>query len=127
VGGLTEYAGYLMAACNFLALSYTFRNGGHIRISLFIGRVTGRMHQLIELWCFTVATVVSAYLTFYMYRLTYDSWDFEEVSEGADEMLLWIPQSITVVGAAILTIAVFHALVEAAMGREALAKGETVE
>lgn len=127
VGGLTEYAGYLMAAANFLALAYTFRSGGHIRISLFIGNVSRTKHRFIELWCFGVATFVSGYLTYYMYRLTYDSWDFEEVSEGADEMLLWMPQSVTVVGAAILTIAIIHSLCEVIAGREPLEKVETAE
>jgi len=127
IGGLTEYAGYLMAAANFLALAYTFRGGAHIRISLFIGNTSGLRHRLIELWCYGVATLISAYLTFYMYRLTYDSWDFEEVSEGADEMLLWMPQSVTVIGAAILTIAIFHSLCEVIAGREPLEKTETAE
>src|SRR3546814_9328734 len=31
VAGLTDYAGYAMAASTFLALAYTFSCGGHIR------------------------------------------------------------------------------------------------
>ncbi len=35
IRGLAEYSGYSMAAASFFALSYTFIEGGHIRITLF--------------------------------------------------------------------------------------------
>ncbi|MEI8632394.1 TRAP transporter small permease subunit [Vibrio sp. PP-XX7] len=30
-----DFAGFLLAASSFLGLAYTFRAGGHIRVSLF--------------------------------------------------------------------------------------------
>ena len=36
IRGLAEYSGYCMAASSFFALSYTFVEGGHIRITLFL-------------------------------------------------------------------------------------------
>ena len=36
IRGLAEYSGYSMAAASFFALSYTFVEGGHIRITLFL-------------------------------------------------------------------------------------------
>ena len=36
IRGLAEYSGYSMAAASFFALSYTFIEGGHIRITLFL-------------------------------------------------------------------------------------------
>ena len=36
IRGLAEYSGYCMAASSFLALAYTFREKGHIRITLFL-------------------------------------------------------------------------------------------
>ena len=41
IRGLAEYSGYCMAASSFFALSYTFVNGGHIRITLFLEKSTG--------------------------------------------------------------------------------------
>ena len=34
IRGLAEYSGYCMASASFFALSYTFVEGGHIRLSL---------------------------------------------------------------------------------------------
>ena len=39
IRGLAEYSGYSMAAASFFALSYTFVEGGHIRITLFLEKV----------------------------------------------------------------------------------------
>ena len=36
IRGLAEYSGYCMAASSFFALAYTFVEGGHIRITLFL-------------------------------------------------------------------------------------------
>ena len=36
IRGLAEYSGYCMAAASFFALAYTFVEGAHIRITLFL-------------------------------------------------------------------------------------------
>jgi len=36
IRGLAEYSGYCMAAASFYALAFTFVEGGHIRITLFL-------------------------------------------------------------------------------------------
>ena len=38
---LAEYSGYCMASASFFALSYTFVEGGHIRITLFLEKLSG--------------------------------------------------------------------------------------
>lgn len=112
IPGLTEYSGYAMAAASFLALAYTFENHGHIRVELVLSHLHKKRRWLAELWCLTVGSVVTTYLAFYLCRLVYFSWKFEEYSEGADAILLWKPQAIAMVGAIVLAIAVFHRLVK---------------
>ena len=41
IRGLAEYSGYWMASASFFALAYTFIEGGHIRITLFLERLSG--------------------------------------------------------------------------------------
>lgn len=113
VAGLTAYSGYCMAAASFLALAYTFREGGHIRVAVFLNRLRGRGRWLAELWCLGVATALSAYLAYYLAKMVWISYRFQERSEGADAMLLWIPQSALAVGAAVLAVSVLHSFVRA--------------
>jgi TRAP-type C4-dicarboxylate transport system permease small subunit len=111
VPGLTEYSGYAMAAASFLALAYTFDKGGHIRVELVLSRLHRRRRWLAEIWCLGAASIVTAYLAFYLCRLVYFSWKFEEHSEGADAILLWKPQAVVMIGAIVLAVAVLHRLV----------------
>ncbi len=108
VPGLAEYSGYSMAAASFLALAYTFHESGHIRVEILISRLAPNARQFAEYWCLGIATIVSIFLAWYMARLTYFSWKFEEYSEGADAILLWKPQLLVLIGSILLAIAVFH-------------------
>ena len=108
IRGLAEYSGYCMAASSFFALSYTFVEGGHIRITLFLEKATGIKKRLLELWSLTMATIFSAYLAFYFLKMLKISYDFQERSEGADEILIWIPQTSVALGSVIFFISVLH-------------------
>ena len=108
IRGLAEYSGYCMAAASFFALAYTFVEGGHIRITLFLEKLSGFKKKLVEIWCLIIATFFSGYLAFYFIKMLIISYKFQERSEGADEILIWIPQTGVAIGSTIFFISVFH-------------------
>ena len=108
IRGLAEYSGYSMAASSFLALAYTFGEKGHIRITLFLEKFKENVKKLLEIWCFFVATFFSGFLSYYFIKMLIISIKFGERSEGADEILIWIPQLSVAIGATIFFICVFH-------------------
>ena len=108
IRGLAEYSGYCMAAASFYALAFTFVEGGHIRITLFLEKTSSSYKKFLEIWCLIVATIFSGYLSFYLWKMLLISYDFQERSEGADEILIWIPQSSVAVGSIIFFISVLH-------------------
>ena len=97
-----------MAAASFFALAYTFVEGGHIRITLFLEKLSGKNKWLIEIWCLSVASFFSGYLAFYFIKMLIISYKFQERSEGADEILIWIPQTSVAIGSVIFFVSVFH-------------------
>ena len=101
IRGLAEYSGYCMAAASFFALAYTFIEGGHIRITLFLEKLSGAKKKFIETWCLSVASFFSGYLAFYFVKMLIISYKFQERSEGADEILIWIPQTSVAIGSTI--------------------------
>ena len=111
ISGLAEYSGFSMAAASFFALAYTFVEGGHIRITLFLEKLSGLKKKIIEIWCLTVASFFSGYLAFYFIKMLIISYKFQERSEGADEILIWIPQTSVAIGSTIFFISVFHQLI----------------
>ena len=108
IRGLAEYSGYCMASASFFALAYTFVEGGHIRITLFLEKISGVKKWLMELWCLIIASFFSGYLAFYFIKMLIISYKFQERSEGADEILIWIPQTSVAIGSTIFFICVFH-------------------
>ena len=108
IRGLAEYSGYCMAASSFFALAYTFVEGGHIRITLFLEKVSVTKKKFLEKWCLIVASFFSGYVAFYFIKMLKISYEFQERSEGADEILIWIPQMSVAIGSFIFFICVFH-------------------
>ena len=111
IRGLAEYSGYCMAAATFFALAYTFVEGGHIRITLFLEKVSRTKKNILEIWCLIVASFFSGYLAFYFNKMIVISYKFQERSEGADEILIWIPQTSVALGSLIFFICVLHQLI----------------
>ena len=111
IRGLAEYSGYCMAASSFFALAYTFVEGGHIRITLFLEKITGNKKKYLETWCLIISSFFSGYLAFYFIKMLIISYEFQERSEGADEILIWIPQTSVAIGSSIFFVCIFHKLI----------------
>ena len=108
IRGLAEYSGYCMASASFFALAYTFVEGGHIRITLFLEKLSASNKWLTEIWCLSITSFFSGYLAFYFIKMLIISYKFQERSEGADEILIWIPQTSVALGSTIFFISVLH-------------------
>ncbi|WP_332741147.1 TRAP transporter small permease [Hydrogenophaga sp.] len=105
VPGTDAYAGYAMAGAGFLALAHTLKSGEHIRVTLIIGKLTGRARRGLELWSLSVAVLLAGLLAVYAWRLAWQSHQFHDISTAADATPLWIPQILMAVGTTVLLIA----------------------
>ena len=103
--GAASYAGYAMAGASFLAFANALNRGAHIRVSVLLNALPDGPKRLLDIWCFGLAAAIAWYFTYYAYWFVYWSWKFNEVSQAQDATALWIPQSVMVVGGAILAIA----------------------
>ena len=111
IRGLAEYSGYSMASSSFFALAYTFHDKAHIRITLFLEKFKNKKRKLAELWCLSVASFFSGFMAYYFIKMVIISIKFEERSEGADEIFIWIPQTSLAIGSFVFFICIFHHLV----------------
>ena len=116
--GSDAYAGYCMAAAGFLALAHTLKRGEHIRVTLVLERLgAGGRHRL-ELVAHAIAVFFSGMFAFFTARLVYQSYAFNDISQGNDATPLWIPQIAMAVGAAVLFIAILDEFVLLVSGRK---------
>lgn len=101
--GSSEYAGYLMAGSAFLAFAHALNRGAHIRVNLLLTAL-GPRRRIGEIWCMAVGSVASAYIAFYAVKLVYWSRELNDISQGQDEMHLWLVQLPFAAGAVLLAV-----------------------
>ena len=116
-GGASDVAGYVMASASFLAMARTFRTRGHIHVSLLVSRLPSVIYRRARIVAHIIMFLATAYVAVYMSRLVYFSYQFKERSEGADAILLWLPQLPVAFGAAVFAVAVLHSAVDVVIGR----------
>ncbi len=103
--GAPDYAGYAMAAASFLAFASALNRGSHIRVSILLNVVSDKLRRGLEIWCFGIGAAIMWYFVWYARKFVYWSWKFNDISQGQDRTPLWMPQSLMLIGAAILAIA----------------------
>lgn len=111
------FAGFCMAASSFLALAYTLRTGGHIRVSLLISRLPERWHRVAEAWCLLFAAVAMGFFAWFTVDMTIQSYEFNELSQGMLGIPVWIPQLGMVVGVILLEVSFIEELVRLFSGK----------
>lgn len=114
-----EFAGYAMAGSFALMLGPSLRHGAHIRVGIVVDRLHGMPKRVMELLCLGFATALTGYFAFHWSRMTWQSFDFGDVSQGVLPIPLWMPQSIMAAGLLVLAIAFLDDLVGVARGRPA--------
>ena len=111
-----DFTGFFLAAASFLALAHTFRQGGHIRVTLLISHLPRPLAKAAEFWCLGVALSISCYFTWYTGILVWQSYDFHDLSAGMIAIPLWIPQLGMLLGLAILSVALLDEFVSLTRG-----------
>ena len=119
-----DFAGFLLAASSFLGLAYTFRYGGHIRVSLFTSRLSKSTHRYVDSAVLVLGSVLIIYLTWHISYMVYESYIFEEVSSGYVPVELWLMQLPLAIGMVIFTIACIDQTVATLVYGEAMPKSE---
>ena len=106
-----DFSGYLLAATSFLALAHTFRHGGHIRVTLLVHRLSPGWQRALVYFALIVITIITGYGAYHLSYLVYESWIFEELSQGYIAIPLWIPQVPIALGAILFFIALADDLI----------------
>jgi TRAP-type C4-dicarboxylate transport system permease small subunit len=114
-----EFAGYAMAGSFALMLGPSLRNGAHIRVGIIVDRLHGTPKRIMELVSLAFATALTGYFAFHWSRMTWQSYDFGDVSQGVVPIPLWMPQAVMAAGLVVLAIAFLDDLITVARGRPA--------
>lgn len=114
-----EFAGYAMAGSFALMLGPGLRHGAHIRVGIVIDRLRRGSRRIMELVCLSFAAALTGYFALHWCRMTWQSYEFGDLSQGVLPIPLWIPQTVMAAGLIVLAIAFLDDLIAVAGGRQA--------
>ena len=118
VPSLAEIGGFLFVASATLALAYTLRAAGHVRVTLvlrFLGPMGNRVLASLVL---ALGAAIAGYAAWHVGDNTLDSWARGSVSYGLIPIQTWIPQAVMTLGLVIFAIALIDEMVAAVRGQD---------
>ena len=104
IPGVIELVVFCMVASAFLALAQTLRKNEHIRITVLISHLPPKIRRWFEVWCLSVSALFFGTLAYYTIFMAYESFIFNEMSDGVVGIPLWIPQLFMFWGVTLITI-----------------------
>ncbi|MBP1713679.1 MAG: C4-dicarboxylate transporter permease [Deltaproteobacteria bacterium] len=107
-----EYSAYLLASFGTLALAYTFKSGGHIRVDLVLSKLSGRGRGYVNLGCTVIAFFIFVFAAYETWGLFYGSWLSKETSMYYSKTRLWLPQFPIVLGTGLMALQLLASVVD---------------
>lgn len=98
-----DFAIWSMVACMFLALPYTLLKGDHIRITVFLQMLPEKAKKIYELQATAISIALGVWASYYTVVFVYESYLYNEISQGLVPVPLWIPQLPIPLGLILLT------------------------
>ena len=118
VKGADDLTAWSVVAAGFLPLAHTYRKNGQIRVTLLIERFSGGARRAAELLAMCLAVFFVGFLSYSASDMVWDSFRFNDLSNGLIVIPLWIPQISVAVGTLVLLIAILDDIVHSMFGAE---------
>ena len=112
----TESAGFSLAGLTFFGLAYTFRQGEHIRVTLFLRLIRTPFRKYVELFTVGFCIIFIGYLTYWAFDFVYFSHKFGDISPGLLAIPFWIPRLAMALGSLVFLTALIDEFVSIVLG-----------
>lgn len=116
VPSLAEIGGFLFVASATLALAYTLRAAGHVRVTLALRLAPPAVTRVLTVLVLAAALALAAFATWHIGLRALDAWTSGRVSFGRVRVPLWIPQAVMTTGFAVFCVALLDELLAALRG-----------
>jgi TRAP-type C4-dicarboxylate transport system permease small subunit len=116
VPSLAEIGGFLFVAAAFMALPYTLRAAGHVRVTLVLRFLNPGVDRWLTAFVLAVAIGLMCFAAWFVGQQTFASFQRGSVSYGLIPIPLWIPQAIMTLGIGIFVVALVDELVATLRG-----------
>lgn len=110
-----EYSSYLMAASFTFGAAMTLRAGGHVRVTLLIGKAPPALRRPMEIAAALLGFAFMGFLTYAMVRFAWGSFSRGQTSVSSDTPV-WFPQAVVTFGMLLLTLQFLARVIQAGFG-----------
>ncbi len=107
-----EFSAYFMVFCVFFGLSYTLKDGKHIKITVITSTIKNKtVSKVLDLFVLTVALLISSFALYYSILMVYETHSLDMRADSIIETPLWIPETGVVFGFFLLVIQLISMLI----------------
>lgn len=107
-----EYSGYFYLAYVFLGLGYTFKENGHIRITIVYSKMPKKIRKIMDFVAGLIALAVVGFIFYRSILLCWESYSYDMVSETVSETPLYLTQIPMVIGLFIFLLSIIGFLLK---------------
>ena len=93
-----EYSAYFFVGVVMLGLAYTFKEDGHIKITLLTSVLGRRGQAVLDVLATTVALALTSFALYYAGAMVYDSWQLGMRADSISETPIYLSQMVIPVG-----------------------------
>ena len=116
VPSLAEIGGFLFVASSSLALPYTLRAAGHVRVTLLLRLVGPAVNRALTVLVLAAGLGLAVFTTWHVGLRMLDTYSMGRVSYGLLRIPLWVPQAVMTTGFVIFCIALLDEMICALRG-----------
>ncbi len=93
-----EYSAYFFVVVVMFGLAYTFKEDGHIRITIILGRLNPKLNKILDIICLIIALLLTIFMFYYSLKMVIDTHALDMRADSIAETPLFIPQIALPVG-----------------------------
>lgn len=107
-----EYSAYMFVFVVMLGLSYTFKEKGHIKITIITSRLKKKTQRYFEILILFIALAILIFSLYYSFMMVYDTYSLDMRADTIAETPLYLPQIALPLGYFIFIIQVIAEIIK---------------
>jgi TRAP-type C4-dicarboxylate transport system permease small subunit len=117
-GGSEDLISWLTAAAAFFGMGHAFKHGDFVRVELVLSKMGPTRRRFFEFITLLVGSVFTGYVSWSVSSYVWDSYKFNDLSQGLIIVPMWIPQLSIVIGSILLFLAFVDELIRVIAGHK---------
>ena len=119
-----EFSAYMLVALSYIGLAYTWRQGGHVRITLLVSRLPAKIEAWSRLIGLLLVFVFMVGLTHSCYKMSAYAYKINLRSDTWLTIPLFWPQLTVFIGVCLLLLTIFSEIIKTI---QSMAAGKNLE